>query len=192
MTTPDKPEDGIERIVREAFYQGWFTNGLHRAPGGMVYRTYPYTEWDRRCEIVQHLTGIDLRLLRAAIERERTLPEDLIIGTCAGGEFVRVRDLTRATMQYVDYICSEAWRERARLAKEAADYTCQLCGRDDGPVETHHKRSGYARLGCERLSDLVVLCADCHATHHRRFELTRAQQRMLPFKVTMPSGGDLN
>lgn len=71
--------------------------------------------------------------------------------------------------QYSAYIQSEAWQQvRARFFKSKLWKGCCFgCGRNV-PVDLHHRT--YRRLGCERLSDLIPLCRECHKLTHEIFE----------------------
>ena len=62
-------------------------------------------------------------------------------------------------MNYKAYLRTPAWRSLSTQAKERDHYRCVLCGSPDN-LEVHHKT--YARIGNERLSDLVTLCQRCH------------------------------
>jgi hypothetical protein len=66
-------------------------------------------------------------------------------------------------VNYEDYLQTEHWQTMRRLALEASDGACALCD-SAADLEVHHRT--YARLGHERLRDLVVLCAECHGRHH--------------------------
>jgi 5-methylcytosine-specific restriction endonuclease McrA len=66
---------------------------------------------------------------------------------------------------YAEYIRSEAWQEvRRRFWASKLPKECYCCGREDGPMDLHHRT--YKNLGNERLMDLVPLCRDCHLTVH--------------------------
>jgi 5-methylcytosine-specific restriction endonuclease McrA len=67
--------------------------------------------------------------------------------------------------EYRIYLQSPEWRTLAREARRCADHRCQLCN-SAFALNVHHRT--YARLFCERLSDLVVLCATCHTRFHDR------------------------
>jgi hypothetical protein len=142
---------------------------------------------DDRDDRVRRLTGIDLRSLR--VNLQPGVSPDHPIGMHPSGEWIRLRDLTRDIMIYIEYIRSREWHERAAIAKAAVKFSCQMCGCDWRPVEVHHIR--YDHLGHEPASDLLVLCEECHGRHHRRFELPREQQ-LLPFTPTKPRGSDFN
>jgi len=66
-------------------------------------------------------------------------------------------------LPYDKYLQTRHWRTKVREALDRADHRCQLCGSEDR-LCVHHNT--YERLGCERPSDLIVLCQDCHARHH--------------------------
>src|SRR5262245_12531692 len=72
---------------------------------------------------------------------------------------------TSLRTRYLDYLRSEEWRVRSRLAKEHVRWHCQVCN-SAGPLETHHRT--YERVGHEDPIDLIVLCAPCHARYHNR------------------------
>ncbi len=86
---------------------------------------------------------------------------------------------------YLTYINSPTWRERARTLKERAG-ECALCT-SRSALEVHHRT--YARLGHEHPSDLVVLCGPCHRRHHGTYDEATERQMALPM---MPKGHELN
>lgn len=90
-------------------------------------------------------------------------------------------------MTYEDYLTSDEWHQRAREAKQRAGWRCAVCN-SRKPVEAHHRT--YQRLGCERNSDIVVLCSRCHKLFHGVLEDSR--QAMLPFLSRTPYGHELN
>jgi hypothetical protein len=67
-------------------------------------------------------------------------------------------------MDYQAYITSSAWRNSpARLAElRAAGFRCRICNRPDTEVELQVHHRTYERLGRERPSDLLCVCAECH------------------------------
>jgi len=76
-----------------------------------------------------------------------------------------------ATMTYSDYLDSRVWRSKRRAVRRRANYRCEECGTMEalfpyGPkFNVHHLR--YPKvLGTEPLTDLVLLCPDCHAKKH--------------------------
>ncbi len=76
---------------------------------------------------------------------------------------VRLHEL--ATMPYREYLKTLEWQHTRLAALRRAEHRCQLdASHDRGRLDVHH--SSYERRGAELVSDLVVLCADCHAKHH--------------------------
>lgn len=66
------------------------------------------------------------------------------------------------SVDYHAYLRSPEWQVIRRLALER-DGGCVVCYRADR-LDVHHRT--YERLGHELLSDVTVLCRDCHAKHH--------------------------
>lgn len=60
---------------------------------------------------------------------------------------------------YLEYLKSDAWRERRASKLEASKFRCERCGEREG-LEVHHL--SYDRLGQERTDDLIVLCKSHH------------------------------
>ncbi len=73
-------------------------------------------------------------------------------------------DFDRKYTSYQDYLKSEEWTKKSEAAKERAEWRCQLCNKRGSSLHTHHKT--YDRIGREKDSDLIVLCAKCHAKFH--------------------------
>lgn len=68
---------------------------------------------------------------------------------------------------YDAYIRSEAWREKRREKLREVGYKCEAAiGFHDGCLDVHHRH--YRNLGCEKLSDLRVLCHRHHEIEHGR------------------------
>lgn len=67
------------------------------------------------------------------------------------------------TMPYAEYLQTPHWHGKRNAALQAAKYRCQTCYAK-GELHVHHRT--YERRGCEALSDLTVLCKQCHETFH--------------------------
>jgi len=78
--------------------------------------------------------------------------------------------------EYRAYLRSPEWRARRRRALALAGDACEVCGKG-GRLEVHH--TTYARLGKERLSDLVVLCRRCHRWVHNSGRGAWSRRRLL-------------
>jgi len=61
--------------------------------------------------------------------------------------------------------------------RKQADDTCQRCGFGSTNLEVHHLN--YDRFGKERMTDLIVLCKQCHEKADRE----RVQKREAEFQA---------
>lgn len=68
--------------------------------------------------------------------------------------------------QYREYLQSDHWQNIRERKLAAVWHRCEKCNLPDhkGQLEVHHLT--YARVGCEELSDLQVLCSVCHDKAH--------------------------
>jgi predicted nucleic-acid-binding Zn-ribbon protein len=71
---------------------------------------------------------------------------------------------------YDEYIKSDKWKQRAKLAKERAGYRCQLCNKKgtDQSLHAHHRT--YTNLGNEDDMDITILCEEHHALFHNKHD----------------------
>ena len=101
--------------------------------------------------------------------------------TLTNGEIIRIEDANKTTprqelikglklvgeylpsLKYQDYLKTDHWKSISEKAKRMAKNRCQLCN-SNGELHAHHRT--YERRGFEEMSDLIVLCAICHARHH--------------------------
>jgi 5-methylcytosine-specific restriction endonuclease McrA len=75
-------------------------------------------------------------------------------------------------VDYGEYLNSELWAEaRKRYFASALPKTCMGCGTNR--ITLHHRT--YIRLGCERPTDLIPLCWDCHKKVHNTLRDGNAQ-----------------
>jgi 5-methylcytosine-specific restriction endonuclease McrA len=66
-------------------------------------------------------------------------------------------------MPYVEYLKSEHWKRTRELALGYYGRACCLCSKTTG-IQVHHRN--YHNKGHETVSDLIVLCSNCHAKFH--------------------------
>ena len=66
-------------------------------------------------------------------------------------------------ISYGDYLRKKHWRRKRRQALSHHGAKCSVCGAVKC-LEVHHRT--YVRLWKEKMSDLQVLCADCHRNTH--------------------------
>ena len=69
------------------------------------------------------------------------------------------------SMTYKEYLQSPEWAVIRRIKLEEAGHRCMVCN-GDGKLHVHHRT--YERIRMELLSDLIVMCADCHRLFHFR------------------------
>ncbi len=66
---------------------------------------------------------------------------------------------------YKDYLASDWWRVRASIAKEKANYRCEVQGCNVAwGLQVHHL--DYSRLGKELDKDLICVCHRHHQELH--------------------------
>lgn len=75
-------------------------------------------------------------------------------------------DKKEAKNEYTKYLSSNKWKRVCLAKKEEAGYKCQRCfvHENDAKLIVHHET--YDRIGCELLSDLLLLCRSCHRIRH--------------------------
>ena len=68
-------------------------------------------------------------------------------------------------MTHKKYMRSKMWhRKRQQLLDSKKNTCCEVCGTEDAK-QVHHRT--YQRLLVEDMSDLVLLCRDCHDKFHK-------------------------
>jgi 5-methylcytosine-specific restriction endonuclease McrA len=73
-------------------------------------------------------------------------------------------------MNYSNYLRSDHWRGLRDAKLLDANDRCERCKRKSN-LQVHHKT--YERFGCEKLSDLLVLCESCHEKEHNLFPIIK-------------------
>jgi 5-methylcytosine-specific restriction endonuclease McrA len=76
------------------------------------------------------------------------------------------------SMPYHDYLKTPEWYRRRAVTLKIAEFKCMLCFSPD-ELTVHHRT--YERLGQERMTDLLVLCRECHELFHRNRRLVRVE-----------------
>jgi len=79
------------------------------------------------------------------------------------------------TIDYEAYLLSDAWKTLSDETKRLAGNRCQVCYSDD-KLHAHHRT--YLRIGRELQSDLIALCAHCHALFHGKVDSPREIERL--------------
>jgi len=78
---------------------------------------------------------------------------------------------------YNQYIKGPRWAAKREAWFNAFGKYCRACGTAHGPIQLHHMT--YDRLGRERMSDLVALCANCHKEVEILYRRAGGMDRML-------------
>ena len=85
-----------------------------------------------------------------------------------------------AQNNYRSYMKSFAWKQKREEAFRHYGWVCNRC---NGTLKLHVHHKSYARLGDEKMSDLEILCEECHQKHHkaedRILELAAFQTRLI-------------
>lgn len=68
-------------------------------------------------------------------------------------------------LPYRLYLRTPEWRRTRAAALLRADNACSLDVTHIESLEVHHRT--YERLGAELVTDLLVLCHECHMLHHK-------------------------
>jgi len=66
-------------------------------------------------------------------------------------------------MTYTEYLQTDHWKKIRKWVLGFWDHKCSLCFSSRN-VEVHHRT--YERLYHELITDLIVLCDNCHERHH--------------------------
>jgi len=102
------------------------------------------------------------------------VPEDEWVTTPRGLDFnvwatetaeaqARTAELRRMPYEE-EYLKTPEWARLRRLVMARSDGVCERCHRKADVWNVHHLT--YERLGCELLTDLVLLCRRCHQSIH--------------------------
>jgi hypothetical protein len=78
-------------------------------------------------------------------------------------------------MDYRDYLRTQEWRRTRAAALVLAKHACAFDVTHTRGLDVHHRT--YDRLGEELVDDLLVLCRDCHALHHKHHGRPRRRDR---------------
>lgn len=65
------------------------------------------------------------------------------------------------TVNYDAYIHSRDWYAKRDKRIKLDNYTCQVCGTTERPLQVHHRT--YKNLGNEPMEDLITVCSVCHS-----------------------------
>lgn len=132
-----------------------------------------------RCKIqglIKYHRGVDLQSPDPAIDApwEPDTPQIVrnleIVETVPVLRYRPAKIRTEAQENYQDYLKSDHWMTMKRLALDYAEHRCQICY-SQRVLNVHHRT--YKRLSKEKLTDLTVLCRDCHEIFHKNGKLCK-------------------
>lgn len=66
--------------------------------------------------------------------------------------------------EYYNYLRSQPWRDKRKLALEFYGNNCCLCGSRHS-IQVHHRN--YRNIFHENMEDLILLCESCHKQFHK-------------------------
>ncbi len=75
---------------------------------------------------------------------------------------------------YRKHLRSHEWRVLKAEVMNERGRECERCGETAG-LQLHHKT--YERLGCELLTDVELLCIDCHELADKEREIKNARKQ---------------
>ena len=70
----------------------------------------------------------------------------------------------------LEHMQGEYWKALKSLKLEFTQHRCELCF---SPNNLHLHHLTYQRLGCERATDVVLLCSKCHQLQHDHYGYDR-------------------
>lgn len=89
---------------------------------------------------------------------------------------------------YDEYLKSIVWHNIRNKKLIEVEHTCQICySKND--LEVHHRT--YKRIFREKMSDLTVLCRNCHQLYHTHLQqnkLTDAEIEIIVNKMMAKEG----
>jgi len=73
------------------------------------------------------------------------------------------KPVQKRNLPYNEYLETKHWKRVAKAVRKAYGNRCQLC-HSDSRLNVHH--NNYECKWNETLRDVLLLCQDCHRTHH--------------------------
>lgn len=98
-----------------------------------------------------------------------------IIGRNSKGQYSYIiNEFSTTSINHKKYIKSEDWNIKRKAKLKEAEYKCQLCSANETELHVHH--NNYNNLGHEEMSDLIVLCKECHSRFHNKLEIENKEE----------------
>lgn len=72
------------------------------------------------------------------------------------------------SLSYDDFLQTAYWAHTRYEILSKIGYTCQLCGKKTKTPNVHHNTYEHHGREMEYLTDLIVLCPECHKRYHKK------------------------
>lgn len=133
-----------------------------------------FSETFERCRLCGHPLLLNQRNEHNACKSRALSGEKIEYDPIPWPPVARSSDKPWLSPDYLSYLTSPGWKAFRRRALEDAGYRCSWfqCGIGT-KLHVHHVT--YERLGCERLSDVKVLCDYHHTLEHWRLDDERLE-----------------
>ena len=89
-----------------------------------------------------------------------------ILGSLECIKYTKLYSLTTMNDKYKTYLLSDEWKQKRELVFQKKWRTCEKC-KSENNLRIHHWT--YIRIYKEKVSDLFVLCNDCHWEFHKLY-----------------------
>jgi len=76
-------------------------------------------------------------------------------------------DQLMSAAQKTDHLQSKYWHDLKQAKLQKAGNYCEKCGKLSKHLDLHHKT--YIHLGYEDLTDVILLCRQCHEAQHQHY-----------------------
>lgn len=81
---------------------------------------------------------------------------------------------------YSQYLKSKHWLLiKAKYKNSKLNKQCSVCGVIKEQSKMHHHHKSYKRIGNERLTDIIMLCDECHSKTHNLLNNKASQKTNL-------------
>lgn len=89
-----------------------------------------------------------------------------ILGSLECIKYTKLYSLTTMNDKYKTYLLSDEWKQKRELVFQKKWRACEKC-KSENNLRIHHWT--YIRIYKEKVSDLFVLCNDCHWEFHKLY-----------------------
>ena len=89
-----------------------------------------------------------------------------ILGSLECIKYTKLYSLTAMNDKYKTYLLSDEWKQKRELVFQKKWRACEKC-KSENNLSIHHWT--YIRIYKEKVSDLFVLCNDCHWEFHKLY-----------------------